>query len=619
MQFFSALSLLWILPTAGLVTLLYVLKLRRKDVVVSSTFLWRQVIRDVQANAPFQKLRKNLMLFLQLLTVLLLVLSVARPFWRGKAIGGRYLVALVDNSASMMATDVGPSRLEEAKKQAAQLVREIRPEDQMMILTCSSRPEAMSGFSDDKSDLIRRVEGIRPRQTNTNMRDALNLAAALVASRDASQIDIVSDGSFPNISSVNLGKTRVVFHPVGKTGHNVGIAAVDYRRSLTGDKTLQLFVTAHNFDTVPRKFNIELLHDGTTVDAHEVNLAPGGEDPDIFELPEPSKPLAITIRIDAKDDLQVDNEAAVIINPSKPIKTLLVTADNVFLEEALKADPTVNLNVIKPSNAPLPTGYDVTVFDTVAPPKLPNGNYMFVDCVSDQAPADPGKPAEWQSIVDASHSHPTMRYVEFGALLWTSVKPGKPRGWGQEIATTELGAAVVAGEKGRNRSLWTGFQLDLAHGKFVNSVAFPIFMTNAVRWLARADDDTSSQVRTGGAITITTPLTGGKLTIARPDGSKKELAINDKGAAIFDDTDQIGVYRATGANGYEKLFAANLADYAESDIAPRKNPDVGGNAGGSIGKPVTVVREIWPWLAVLLLGLLGLEWWAFHRRVFVSG
>src|SRR5437660_5937395 len=101
MNFFNPLSLIWLAPMAGLIVLMYILKLRRRDVVVSSTFLWQQVIRDVQANAPFQKLRKNLLLFLQLLAILLLVLVISRPFWRSKGVGGRTGVIVADNSASM--------------------------------------------------------------------------------------------------------------------------------------------------------------------------------------------------------------------------------------------------------------------------------------------------------------------------------------------------------------------------------------------------------------------------------------------------------------------------------------------------------------------------------------
>src|SRR2546421_8845136 len=103
MSFFNPLYLLAAIPIAGLIVLMYILKLRRRDVVVSSTFLWRQVIRDVQANAPFQKLRKNLLLFLQLLAIALIILAMSRAFWQGKGIGRRSVGLAVDTSASMMA------------------------------------------------------------------------------------------------------------------------------------------------------------------------------------------------------------------------------------------------------------------------------------------------------------------------------------------------------------------------------------------------------------------------------------------------------------------------------------------------------------------------------------
>src|SRR5438309_9747778 len=100
MHFLNLWYLLWTLPIGGLIVVMYILKLRRKDVIVSSTFLWRQVIRDVQANAPFQKLRKNLLLLLQLMAAGLIVFALARPFLPFLANGGRNVVVIVDTSAS---------------------------------------------------------------------------------------------------------------------------------------------------------------------------------------------------------------------------------------------------------------------------------------------------------------------------------------------------------------------------------------------------------------------------------------------------------------------------------------------------------------------------------------
>ena len=54
----------WMLWVAAIVVpplvLLYFLRLRRRQESVSSTFLWRRAVQDLQVNAPFQRLRRNL-------------------------------------------------------------------------------------------------------------------------------------------------------------------------------------------------------------------------------------------------------------------------------------------------------------------------------------------------------------------------------------------------------------------------------------------------------------------------------------------------------------------------------------------------------------------------------
>src|SRR5262249_38193619 len=59
-----------------LVTLLYFLKLKRKPLQVPSTFLWKKSIEDLHVNSLFQWLRENVLLLLQLLTVLTLLYAV---------------------------------------------------------------------------------------------------------------------------------------------------------------------------------------------------------------------------------------------------------------------------------------------------------------------------------------------------------------------------------------------------------------------------------------------------------------------------------------------------------------------------------------------------------------
>jgi len=180
MSFFNPLLLLLLAPFGGLIVVMYILKLRRKDVVVSSTYLWRQVIRDVQANAPFQKLRRNLLMLLQLIAVALAVFALARPLWRCTRLGGRSVAIVVDTSASMLATDVGRSRIDEAKRQARSIVDNMKPQDVMMVLSAGARPLAVTGFTADRSELARAIDSLQAHETTTNMRDAVNLAQQYV-------------------------------------------------------------------------------------------------------------------------------------------------------------------------------------------------------------------------------------------------------------------------------------------------------------------------------------------------------------------------------------------------------------------------------------------------------
>src|SRR5215203_1255567 len=111
--------------TVPLLLLLYFLKLRRREMAVSSTLLWKKAIQDLQVNAPFQKLRRNLLLLLQLLLLLLLLLALSRPVTHYTPGAGRISVLLIDRSASMGAKDPdfkGKTRLDEAKRRAKDIV-----------------------------------------------------------------------------------------------------------------------------------------------------------------------------------------------------------------------------------------------------------------------------------------------------------------------------------------------------------------------------------------------------------------------------------------------------------------------------------------------------------------
>src|SRR5207248_11096063 len=100
------------------VIVFYLLKRKRVVKLVSSTLLWQKFLAETQASAPFQKLRHNWLLLLQILMLILAVLALARPYLSGSIVGGRLQVVILDASASMQSTDETPSRFERGRSEA---------------------------------------------------------------------------------------------------------------------------------------------------------------------------------------------------------------------------------------------------------------------------------------------------------------------------------------------------------------------------------------------------------------------------------------------------------------------------------------------------------------------
>src|SRR5215213_5881704 len=101
---------------------LYFLKLKREPLEVPSTYLWHKSIEDLHVNSIWQRLRNNLLMLLQLLLLALAMVALARPVWQGATQAGDRSIYLIDNSASMSATDADGARLAAAKERVLALI-----------------------------------------------------------------------------------------------------------------------------------------------------------------------------------------------------------------------------------------------------------------------------------------------------------------------------------------------------------------------------------------------------------------------------------------------------------------------------------------------------------------
>lgn len=316
----------WLTPMLGAVAgaiavpsllILYFLKLRRRDVEISTTLLWKKAIMDMQANAPFQRLRKNILLLLQMLILAAVVLALAQPQFAGQAMVGQMHVIMIDRSASMGAEDVVEgagkvtTRLTRAKKDAEALVDSLREggllnrgeSDKAMVIVFDNAATVLQAFTSDKQALKNAINTIEPGETPTSLSTAIKLAQAnaplkpnidndgtvsgtTAVSSIPLTIHLFSDGKIPDASTLSLGPTRdanspdgegntIIYHAVGNDkASNVGIVALRAERGFENPNKLTVFVSLANNDTVPREVDVELVVDGQAAGLRTVTVGP---------------------------------------------------------------------------------------------------------------------------------------------------------------------------------------------------------------------------------------------------------------------------------------------------------------------------------------------------------
>src|SRR6266478_4140865 len=549
----------------------YLLKRKRVVKLVSSTLLWQKFLSETQASAPFQKLRKNWLLILQIILLALAVFALARPYFATKTKPAQLRVVILDASASMQATDETPSRFEKARAEALKWVDGLAGNDQMVVLQAGANTEVKQSATSEKAALRRALQACACSDSPTRLVPALKMAESLVRDQRDAEIHLFSDGAVAELNEFENKALPLVYHRVGKGSNNLGITALDARANPENARERAIYASVANFSTNSKATELELLLDDHLLETRPLTIGPGETSPQVFLAAQPRDGV-FTVRLTAKDDLGADNQASIVSLLPKPVKVLLVTRGNRLLEKALRASPDVELTTAADSTDP-GNEFDFIVLDDVAPAVWPKGNVLAIHVVNTNW-LESVSLVEAPPIVDWKSAHPLLRYASFDNVQVMQSLTAKTPTWAVSLVDAPQAPLILAGELGRQRIVWIGF--DTLESNWPLRVSFPIFIANAVEWLNPANAKSSQLlVKAGDAfrLALTRPETGAQVTL--PGGVTKNLAI-DPGANefVFGDTYNQGIYRLKlGTN--DTVFCVDLLDAAESNIQPKDELQLG--------------------------------------------
>jgi hypothetical protein len=605
---------------SALTAVLYVLKLRRRAVAVPFARIWDSVLRDKESSELFSQLKRWLSLLLQLALVAAMVLALGDPRLGIGSLDGRNVVVLVDASASMKATDDAPSRLDRAKAEARRFVKGLGAADRAVIVQMDVLPTPLCTLTGEIAELDGAIDRVRAADTRADLSRALAFAADSLRGLGRGEIVLVTDGALelPRLGTAPPVPVSVI--PVGKGDTNIAISEFSARRYPLDKSRVEVMLELSNTNDRPVDVELTLLGDGVVIDVSRLRLGANERLPRFYpDIAGASRKLEAQLSLAGgkRDDLPADDRAHALMPERKRARVLVVTRGNTYVEAALLLDEYLDVTYVEPAAYPPREAFDVTIFDGVAPERARHtGSALYLNPPAQGGPVPIDKPIVGFGFDTWDRRHPTLRFTALGDVQVAKGFRLRPDKADKILGASELGPILVAGTRSGQRFVVLAF--DPRDSDFVLRPAWPLFVLGTIDHFVEEDTGYLSSYRTGESWRIPAPSSVDFAELVTPSGERVTVPVKEGRAAYFGDRAGFYTLKTGGADPTEHVFAANLSDFEESRIAPRRDLSLGKKplAVASAGAP-GVRRKLW---AMLLLGVVVVsvvEWFTYHRRLTV--
>jgi hypothetical protein len=617
MNLANPLALVWaslLIP----VVIFYILKIRMRRVPVSTVIFWRQIFEEKKPRSLWQRLRHLLSLLVQLALLLSLIFALAQPFFAWEANEARRVVLVIDNSASMNATDVAPSRLAAAKEMALKTIDGLRHRDEMAIVVAGTQPRVVCGLTGHQRTLREQLNAVPPTDGPTKLTDAVALARRLIADAPDDQkkghIIVGTDGRAAGIEELVKDET-VKLLPVGTKAANVGITRFQVRRSLLDPTGYEILAEVANYSDEPVNCRLEIELNGRPVDVHDLKLEANGKWSQVLEQTS-TDGGRLTAVLKHDDALAADNFASAILPKREFQPVLLVTPEpNLFLEKVFEANSLAKLTVAREAPTNVAAG-TVVVYHRKVPEKLPAGLAFVIDPATGTDLWQVGDKLQNPLVTQQDKDSPLMANLRLDNVL---MPEARKLTFPAERKPTVLAGALtgeplyVAIDRPEGKLLVLTVNLD--QGDLPLRTAFPIMASNALQWFSGNRGELRESLATGATTEVTLPAGGDKFILRSPVGATRELPAGVTKATVGP-LDKVGVWTVTREQPDSPPvveLACNLANAAESDL---RIPDALAATEVTQSSFASVLsgRPMWFYLLFVAFLLAAAEWYLYQRR-----
>lgn len=585
--FLNPLGLLGLLSVVPLI-ILYIIKPDPRRLAIPTLEFLPNVSDEGGTDPVIERLRRNILLLIQLLALILIALALAQPAIEvSKSAASGETVIVLDASGSMGVDTGAGTRFSQAVDRATS---EVTSTTSVVIAGSSTRIAVNQGSA---SEARTALDTVTHADVNSDLRSAISQGLSL-ASEDA-RIVVVSDFADDSNWRSIVDTARARGNPVqleqvdGGGEANVGITDLSFAGT-----TVTASVKNYGDEEVTRTVSLGAESEELTLAADDVQTAR-------FPVPAGGGEISLS----PGDSLPTDDVAAIAAPDESGVDVVLVTNDrNRFLHAALSEMSAVNVEVKNPPVGDLGEP-DAVIFSNVAGDELLqttlNGAERVLGNgggVAIQAQNDLGEfqddfggmlPVEVTGVgaasaADAVSESRLVQDVDFSPpeqYLEGRLEKGRAL-----VNASDDSPLVAIASEGSGRVLYHGFMEDSSD--FNKNYLYPIYWKRMVFHLAGRERLSSMNVQTGSTFSFPEDA-----TVDTPRGTSELSTIT---------LDDAGYYSA----GNDRV-GANMLSAAESDVAVDSinTTATSGPTGGD--SSTTVPRRLTPLLALLALGLVATE------------
>lgn len=591
---------------AGLVLVMYMLRLRRRPVLVSSILLWKRAVKDLEGNIPWQRLSPTALFFLHLLIVALLALALARPVMDTSLADGQRVAIVIDSSASMNASVGEKSLIDIAKENARDRVRALFDSGRsprVTVIDAGLEPRVVIRDSAERGRLLASIDSINATDQPGDVSVAIELIERLDGRVDeeSERVDtlvwVFSDGggfssdSFPLSGASGLLVPSV---PEGAALRNLGIVALSAQRDRVDTELCRVFVRLIRSATGPSAGVVRVFEGEDVIDSAPVSF----EDDQAtathsFEI-RLMRPSLLRVEIVGDDAFAIDNRAWVSVPGPDPVRVTIVApegrVDPLLLDsiEVVARTPAMVVSPGDPMGSP-----NLIVFDRVDVEMLPGvPSVGFGSAIAPYA-SRLAPPTSARRMLSWDRNDPTLRDAGIGGMTFVrSIRFDETMPGLRVLARDQDGAAIAEIADRGNRHLRAAFALH--DSDWSVQVGFTIFMAQVFESLLPGAGGQGEVFRTNELIVYRDD--DGIERVVGPIGSIGETTVPDG-----------------------RVVGVSLLSDDESALQTRSTVTIG-NARESMGNATLgrVRVDLWRWFVLGAIVLLLIEWVLYLRKVRVS-